>query len=293
MEMYQVRYFLEAARTLNFSRAAENCAVSQPALTTAIKKLEGELGAHLFHREGRKILLTDFGKTIMPHLSHIAAEAKATQALAASFRLLDQVPIRLGILATIGPVRLSRFLGEFQSSFPGIDVEVHEGNQPNLLDRLNEAELDLVIINPHEGVSEDYRLNRLYEERYVVIFPPEHRFEKFNVVKLADLAGEPYVDRLACELREIVMQTCEARGVGLYARFRSEREDWVQAMVLANIGFAFMPEYSVTLPGLISRPLVEPEISRTIAVATKPGREHSPAVAAFVRSARQFRWAGL
>jgi DNA-binding transcriptional LysR family regulator len=74
------------------------------------------------------------------------------------------------------------------------------------------------------------------------------------VIKLADLSGHPYVARLACEMREMVMGVCKDMGVELYVRFRSEREDWIQAMVLAHIGFAFMPEYSVTLPELRKRP---------------------------------------
>ena len=93
-------------------------------------------------------------------------------------------------------------------------------------------------------------------------------------------------------MREMVMSVCEARNVQLYARFRSEREDWIQAMVLARIGFAFMPEFSVTLPGLLVRPLVEPEVRRDVVLATMPGRPHSPAVAAFVRAARAFSWPG-
>ena len=88
------------------------------------------------------------------------------------------------------------------------------------------------------------------------------------------------------------MSVCETLGVKLYARFRSEREDWVQAMVMANIGFAFMPEYSVTHPDTVRRPLIDPAIERTISLVSLPGRRYSPAVAAFVRAARARRWPG-
>jgi DNA-binding transcriptional LysR family regulator len=84
------------------------------------------------------------------------------------------------------------------------------------------------------------------------------------------------VDRLSCEMREMVMGVCADMGVKLYARFRSEREDWVQAMVMANIGFAFMPGFSVTHPDSVRRPLIEPEVKRTISLITVPGRKHSP-----------------
>ena len=80
--------------------------------------------------------------------------------------------------------------------------------------------------------------------------------------------------------------------VACYARFRSEREDWVQAMVLAGIGFAFMPEYSGTLSGLIQLPLTEPAVERNICCATAPGRPHSPAVDAVLRATRTFAWPG-
>ena len=113
-----------------------------------------------------------------------------------------------------------------------------------------------------------------------------------NAIRLGDLSGEKYVDRLACEMREMVMAVCEAEGIELYARFRSEREDWVQAMVLAGIGFAFMPEYSVTLPGLSQRPLVEPEVARKVTAATMPGRAQAPATAAFLRATQGFAWPG-
>ena len=147
-------------------------------------------------------------------------------------------------------------------------------------------------MNPLDGLGDGYHSHTLYTEKYVVVFPPEHRLGQMNAIKLADLSGEPYVDRLACEMREMVVKVCESMDVELYARFRSEREDWVQAMVLARIGFAFMPEYSVTLPGLIQRPLTEPEVERTISLVTVPGRPYSPAVAAFVRAAKSFAWPG-
>lgn len=152
--------------------------------------------------------------------------------------------------------------------------------------------IDLAILNPLSGLGDGFHSQMLYTEKYEVIIPPGHRRGAMNAIKLSDLTGEPYVDRLACELREMVIQVCANMEVELYARFRSEREDWVQAMVLARIGFAFMPEYSVTLPGLIQRPLVEPEVERTISLITVPGRPFSPAVSTFVRAAQSFAWPG-
>jgi DNA-binding transcriptional LysR family regulator len=292
MEMAQVRYVLAAAKHLNFTRAAADCNVTQPALTKGIKSLEAELGAPLFHREGHRILISEFGRTMLPHLQHIIDEADTARAMAQNFRLLEKTPIRLGVMSTIGHLRLARFLGRFEKTHNGMELAVSEGNVEELADRLQDNKIDIAIMTRTELLSEAFRTQPLYSERYVVVFPPEHRLGRLNSVKLSDLSGEQYVDRLACEMREMVMAVCASKGVALYARFRSEREDWIQAMVLAGIGFAFMPEYSVTLPGLMQRPLTEPAVERQICVVSVPGRPHSPPVDAFIRATRSFPWPG-
>jgi DNA-binding transcriptional LysR family regulator len=290
MEMHQVRYFLAAAKTLSFTRAAEACHVSQPALTTAIKKLEGQLGSPLFHREGRQVALTEFGRRMQPHLSQILEQAKAAETVAKDFRLLNQVPIRLGVMSTIGPVRLAALLAAFEQQSPGVEAAVRDGAPEALAAQLDADELDVAILNPLDGLGGNYRAEPLYSERYVVLLPPEHPLRARNALALRDLSEQPYVDRLSCEMREMVMGVCDDMGVKLYARFRSEREDWVQAMVMAGIGFAFMPEYSVTHPDSIQRPLVDPTVNRTISLITVPGRKHSHAVAAFIRTIRAHKW---
>jgi DNA-binding transcriptional LysR family regulator len=290
MEMHQVRYFLAAAKALSFTRAAELCHVSQPALTTAIKKLEAQLGSPLFHREGRQIALTEFGRRMQPHLGQIVEQERAAETVAKDFRLLNQVPIRVGVMSTIGPMRLAALMAAFEQNSPGVETAVRDGAPEALAAQLDADELDIAILNPLDGLGENYRAEPLYTERYVVLLPPKHPLSARNALALRDLSGQDYVDRLACEMREMVMGVCEDMGVKLYARFRSEREDFVQAMVMANIGFAFMPEYSVTHPDSVRRPLVDPEVKRTISLITVPGRKHSPAVAAFVRTVRSHKW---
>jgi DNA-binding transcriptional LysR family regulator len=292
MEMSQIKYVLASAETLNFTKAAANCNVSQPALTKAIKTLEEQLGAPLFHREGKRILLNDFGRSMLPHFQQIITETDAAQTLAENIKLLNEVPVRVGVMSTVGHVRLSRFLAKYQKDYSGVEVSVSEASLSELKSKLENGNLDLAILNPLDDLGEGFNVTELYKERYIVIIPPDHALADRNTIKLADLSGQPYVDRLACEMREMVMGVCQEMGVELYARFRSEREDWVQAMVLARIGFAFMPEYSVTLPELLQRPLIEPSLSRTISIINVSGRPFSPAVAAFMRSAQSFGWPG-
>lgn len=290
MEMHQVRYFLTAANSLSFTRAAEACHVSQPALTTAIKKLEARLGTPLFYREGKQIVLTEFGRRMQPCLGQILEQAKAAESIAKDFRLLNQVPIRLGVMSSIGPMRIASLLAEFQRQSPGVEVAVRDGAPEALAAQLDADDIDVAVLNALDGLGDNYRAEPLYSEHYVVVLPPEHPLIARDVIALRDLSEQPYVDRLSCELREIVTGVCSDMGVKLYARFRSERDEWVQAMVMANIGFAFMPEFSVTHPESVCRPLVDPAVERTISLITVSGRRHSPAVAAFVRTIRSHRW---
>jgi DNA-binding transcriptional LysR family regulator len=218
--------------------------------------------------------------------------AKVARTLADNFRLLNQTPVRIGVMSSVGHMRLSRFLAQFQQEYDGVEVAVTEDSVADLKTALDDGEIDIAIMNVMNDLGDALHVRVLYEERYVVVFPPDHQLGALNAIKLSDLSGEPYVDRLACELREIVGKVCKDNNVDLYARFRSEREDWVQAMVLARIGFAFMPEYSVTLPDLLQRPLVEPSVTRTISLVSVPGRPFSPAVAALVRAAQRFAWPG-
>jgi len=78
--------------------------------------------------------------------------------------------------------------------------------------------------------------------------------------------------------------------VELKRPYTSERDDWIQCMVVAGLGFTYIPEYAVTVPGIVTRPLIDPEVYRTVSLVTVRGRPHSPAVGAFLREAKRYRW---
>jgi len=116
MEVHQVRYFLAVCETLNFTRAAENCNVSQPALTRAVHKLEEELGGLLLRRENNLTHLTDFGRLVRPHLEQMIADAEAAKSTAKRFLQMDNAPINLGVMCSVGPIRFMSFLAEFHTT---------------------------------------------------------------------------------------------------------------------------------------------------------------------------------
>jgi DNA-binding transcriptional LysR family regulator len=104
-------------------------------------------------------------------------------------------------------------------------------------------------------------------------------------VRLQDLHRQRYLSRVNCEFGEYMRAIADERGIEPIRPYRSERDDWIQAMACAGLGFTFIPEFAVTVTGLITRLLVEPEVSRTINLVTVRGRPHSTAVGAFVRTA--------
>src|SRR5918992_3027344 len=122
MEMHQVRYFVAAARTLNFTRAAGECHVAQPSLTRAVKLLEAELGGELFRRERSLTHLTDFGRLMLPVLSQILESALTAKVLAQSYRKQGQAPLHLAISRTIPMEFLSPHFHALTAAFPRVEV---------------------------------------------------------------------------------------------------------------------------------------------------------------------------
>jgi DNA-binding transcriptional LysR family regulator len=115
-----------------------------------------------------------------------------------------------------------------------------------------------------------------------------HRFESMTSVPFAELEGEDYLSRVHCEHPQHLDVLGIPRTYESNVRFRSEREDWIQAMICAGMGCAGMPEFLPRMPGIATRVLDEPEVSRTISLVTVAGRRFSPAAQVFVRYAQRF-----
>jgi DNA-binding transcriptional LysR family regulator len=290
MEMHQIRYFLAVCDTLNFTRAAEQCNVTQPALTRAIQKLEEEFGGLLFRRERHLTHLTDLGRLMRPQLEQVWRQTETAKTTAKSFLKLENAPLSLGVMCTIGPLRGISFVTDFWRSNQGIEITLREGVPQGLGELLREGELDLAVMAQWEPFDERFNIQPLYRERFVVAFPPGHRFAAQNGVRMEDMDGESYLLRINCEYKDHLRTLREERGIELHHVYRSEREDWIQTMVMAGIGIAFLPEYSVILPGLQTRPLVDPEVVREVSLVTVAGRRFSPAVATFVRAIKAYKW---
>ena len=287
MEMHQIRYFLALSETLNFTRAAERCNVTQPTLTAAIRRLEEELGGPLFHRERNRSHLTELGRLMRPHFERILSSTEAARSDAMDLTDLGKASLRLGVMCTIGPSRLIGLVNRLRDDIPALDLALTEGPGEELVTRLMAGELDIAFVGlPSYPERLDSR--PLYSERYVVAFTMGHRFEDMTAVPFKELEREDYLSRVHCEHPQHLDVLGVPRSYEANIRFRSEREDWIQAMICAGMGCAVMPEFVPLLPGIASRVLIEPDVRRTISLVTVAGRRFSPATQVFVRYARRF-----
>ncbi len=290
MEMHQIRYFLTVCQTLNFTSAAELCHVSQPSLSRAIKNLEGELGGPLFRRERNRTHLSDLGRMMQPYLAQCLANASAAKAAAEGAQRLDEAPLNLGIMCTIGPSRITGLISKLHREMPGIRLSLRDAVPDDLIGRLLDGDLDVALFGLPRELPDRFDRYSLYRERFVVAFPPGHRFERQNAVKLRDMDQEPYLVRSNCEYTDYIANLLKEKNVSLNVRYESEREDWIQSMIMAGMGSSLMPEHLSMHPNLARRLVVDPEVTREIELVTVSGRRFSPAVAAFVRMARTHEW---
>lgn len=293
MEMQQIRYFLALARDLNFTRAAESCNVTQPALTRAIQALEAELGGRLFNRERNQTHLSELGRMMLPYIQSIQAQADAARVRAKSVGKMKNVELKLCAMCTLSPTLLADFIVGFRQANPGVDLNVTDGAAKQVLQQLSAGEREIAVLGHPDEIDDRFHALPLYRERYVAVLPTQHRLANQKEVHVADLDNEPYVNRINCDLADFADEQFAKLGVQVNVVFKSERDDWVLGMIRSGMGWGFFPESFAFPSDVAVRPIVSPEFSRTVSLVTVRGRPFSPAVGAFVKAARTFAWPGL
>jgi len=289
LEMHEIRYFTVLARELHFSRAAEKCCVSQPALTRAIRKLESKLGGLLFDRRPGNISLTALGQTVLPRLETALVEIEQARSDAAFHQEERLQMLRIGVMCTAGPGYIIPQLSCVASKDGNIELSIREARAGTIVDMLLADEVD-VGIAAWPSYPDTIEVIPCYMERYAVALPDGHVLAKLESVPLYQLAGENYLERLNCEFDPHFAHQVGEWPLDMTTRFSSEREDWIQCMVANNQGIAIVPEYMEVLGGITVRPLSEPSIARQISLLTVRGRIRSRAVDRFVRSMKALKW---
>lgn len=288
--MHQVRYFLAVCRTLNFTKAAEECNVAQPSLTRAVQKLEEELGGALFHRERANTHLTELGRLMVPHLEQTYAASQAAKALATSVRKGEVAPLRLAVDTTVPVQPIIDMLSSLKESIRGLELTLGSGTRVNVIDRALDGAFDLVVASQAGEPHDRMRSWTLFREQCRAIVPSSHRFAGKDSISLKDLDGEAMIERIDCCLHPVFLAACRAADVRPEVRHRASGEEQLQRMVLSGFGIGISPPTLSLTDGLVGVPIEGDRFEREVVLATVPGRRFSVAADAFVKVARARDW---
>lgn len=241
MEMHQLRYAVAVARTGNFSRAAEQCHVSQPSLSQQVQKLESELGERLFDRTKREAKLTPAGELFLRRAVRILEEVDAAKREAADARDLLRGVVTLGVLPTIAPYLLPEVLTEYTAKFPGVEIVVQEDTTARLLKLVLAYEIDFALASqPIRDERLDVR--ELFAEELLLALPPGHPLTRKHAISPSDLEGERLIVMKEGHcLGDQVLSFCERRDLRATISFRSAQLETIQSLVHAGLGLSLIP----------------------------------------------------
>jgi LysR family transcriptional regulator, hydrogen peroxide-inducible genes activator len=269
MDIHHIRYFLALCETMNFTVAAERCNVAQPALSRAIRQLEDEVGGLLVRRERNGNNLTDLGLLMKPRFERVINELGQVRQQARQFLTLEKANLNVGVMCTISPTRFAGMLVHFAQAHRDITVQLSEAIPAKLGARLKNGEIDVALAASPEGFPDEFNVERLYRERFVVAFPVGHRFSGMNSVPFSEINDECYLTRINCEYYDFLDRITASHHANLPVGFASEREDWIMNMISGGIGICFIPEFSALAPGIDVRPLTNPDVWRDVCLVTR------------------------
>jgi len=267
-----LHYLITLADLRHFSNAAERCHVSQPTLSTQIRKLEEELDVQLVERSPRQVMLTRVGQEIVERARSILSEVDAIRSIARRARDPDSGTLRLGIFPTLAPYFLPHVIPDLRQRYPRLKLRLFEEKTEDLLAMLAEGRLDagLLALPIHD---DGLVTHRLFVEPFVVAMPEQHPLAANKVISIDDLASEELL--LLSDghcLREQALEVCKMAGAHEKLDFHATSMETLRQMVAANTGITLMPTLAVKAPvapidNLVTRPFEGKGPNRTIAMA--------------------------
>ena len=287
MEIQQARYFVALCETLNFTRAAERCNVTQPSLTRAIKLLEDELGGPLFNRERNRTHLTELGRLVEPHVREVVSQAQNARARARAFLQLRRARLRLGVTRGLPLSPLEAVLERYAAAYPETELEIRDGSAGELREALREGAFEVVVLPLRPAEVDDLHYHAPAEHRLRAIVPADHPLAAREVVPLGELAGHPILCGAGCQFWEAAERQLADLGLEVRPRVVAGSAGWLHELVAAGVGVGLGAGTAPLPEGLVGRPVEAPLVERTVSLATKRGRLYSPPVKAFVDLALQ------
>jgi len=291
MEMHQVRYFLAVARMLNFTRAADECNVSQPSLTRAIKQLEAELGGDLLRRE-RPTQLTELGQRMHPLLKQCYEAAAGARSLASAFKSGEVGALRIALTHSVDLSLLIPFLNQIKRQFNRLELRFLRGDSREVAEMLKKGEAELGIA---AELDESWgRLDSwpLFTEDFRLVLSKDHRLAKRDGIALEDLQSEQWLSRNYCEHAGRLSASLREHGLNCEHRHQISSERDLIELLEAEVGVAVMPVTS-PIPPTLKRTTVDGlDARRTVHLYGVAGRERTAVASAVMRMLRGADWRG-
>ncbi len=290
VELHQIKYFLALTKALNFTRAAEECNVSQPALSRAISQLEGELGAKLFRRERNLTHLTEFGKKVEPELRQCFDASLNAKSVARDFLKLGQAPLNIALSRSIEMDSLSTLLGELAVAYPKIEIRIVRGAPREIGERLKNGEAEIGITGPLGYDWERIDAKKLYEQEFGLLLNMDNPLYLRNEIKLADLNHQRFLSRPFCTISEILVARLRELGPQTISKHEVPSIDDLPGLVLADFGIGIWPMTRRYNNRLSIVKIHDFDMTRPIYVHTVFGRKLSSAASAFILLLRSRDW---
>ncbi|HME21444.1 MAG TPA: LysR family transcriptional regulator [Acetobacteraceae bacterium] len=275
MEMQQIRYFLALSQTLNFTRAAEECNVSQPALTRAVQALEAELDGELIRRERAQSHLTELGRRMLPLMQQCYDAALSARNLAKAVKSSDIAPLPLGVSNSVSMAVFGQPLAELFRAYPGAQLRIRRGAPAEVVDLLRQGDVELAIAGPLEPAWERLDKWPIFEEALEFVAHRDHRLGRVNDLGLPQLAGENFLIRAGDEMGGAVAEMLQEQGIAAVNSHEIDTDDELMMLLDANTGIAVLPESGLRSPTLQRLRIPQWHLTRTVFVYAVSGRRRS------------------
>jgi len=281
VNLRDLEYLAAVAHHRHFGRAAEACFVSQPTLSTQLRKLEQELGVELVERSPRQITLTGAGTQIVERARIILSETANIREIARQFSDPESGTLRIGLFPTLAPYPLPHVVPSVRARFPDLELLLIEEKTEDLLERLRRGDLDVCVLAlpiDDDHLHQEY----LFSEDFVLAVPASHPLagtpEPAPVSVIADESLLLLEDGHC--LRDQALEVCRLTGAAERNGFRATSLETLRQMVIAGVGVTLLPRLAVTTP--VAQP---PEI-RLLRFAEPVPRRH---IGMFWRKTSGFR----
>lgn len=267
MNLRDLQYIVALAEHRHFGNAAEACFVSQPTLSTQIRKLEDELGVTLFERSARQVLCTEVGRDIVARAQEVLNEVEQIRATARRSLDPESGSVRLGIFPTLAPYLLPHAVPRVRERFERLELLLVEEKTDVLLEQLRNGKLDAAILALPVD-SHQLRARHLFNEPFVLATPADHPLAEQAPLDIADLDGHEVLllDDGHC-LRDQALEVCGLTGATEKAGFRATSLETLRQMVAANVGITLLPILAV------QPPIPQSRYVRLVAFERPPSRQ--------------------